>query len=678
MSDSKVLFEFKADISNIQQALTKIKVGLKEIEEGTEGVVGGLGKPGPIAKKSNEMVVDSSNQAMTAVTGLNWAISDSPYLFQNMRMGIMAVSNNITPLVQNIVYLQKSTGSLKNALKAMGAVFTGPMGVVFAITTVVAIIQTLSIIMAKNKEKTEGSSAANKEYAKSLEEIRKSSNLGSLMSQIKESETYSKVLNYQKKQYEEYVEIINEHNRQTKRNTGLRTAQNFVDSQGLEISRQYLLITKEYGRLYDENAKKNKPDHENMLAYYEGQILSINTIITKESNKRIEINKQIEAVKELKIESREEANYKEKALEFSISKLKIDKQLAEWEKIKTETIAAATEEEKETAEYKDKILDLDMKIYKLEEQLLEEQEKITKAAYESKVAYEKIKEAYDLFIQGIDTSSDEYLQRQIDRIQTEIEATEAGTKERMLLEAQLDDIRVKLVKNQMDRAKSLIDEEIEYERRLAGVIADGGLESVYEQMFSRIKQQFLQFWLDRLGITRAMMNMENAIVLIGQGKLDAAKEVFHQRDLTRSAEEAAAAGAAAGAKGTASAAGLPFPANIAAIGIVLASVFAALRKSKISGQQIMGAAEGAFINKPTLLLAGEAMNRSGAEIVMPEKNFSKYMDQKILPGIMAKVNVNNKGVESRLERVESAIDRLGSILPNATGKAVKRALKGKF
>jgi len=127
-----------------------------------------------------------------------------------------------------------------------------------------------------------------------------------------------------------------------------------------------------------------------------------------------------------------------------------------------------------------------------------------------------------------------------------------------------------------------------------------------------------------------------------------------------------------------SASSMPFPGNVISIGTSLSAVFAALSKATTEGKQIVAAAEGAVINKPTLLLAGEAMNRSGTEIVMPEKNFNRYMEHDIIPGILSKVNVNNTGTENRLDRVERAIYSIGNQIPGATGKAVKRALRGKL
>lgn len=708
MSDSRVLFEFRADATNIQKTLNDIDERLVGTQGHAEKIGASFTNSGKIATQGGRMMKDASNQAMTAVTGLNWAISDMPYMFQNTRMGIMAVSNNITPLVQNISYLQKTTGSFKSALKSMLTVFTGPMGMVFAITAVIAVVQSLSFIMAKQKDKAEAAAGANKKYKDSLEAIDKSVNIDALESQITQSlllgqATRQMIKNKEDERAAELavlqdaqkkINVQNRYNQLIKQQSDLKilamNAATEAERQSYENQAKSMEDEIARTRTQKELIKNNNKDLKEIISTKEKTIKEIDKEIDKakeilltEENTQEAINKRIELLRKTGIESKKELNYEKEKEEFRISQLSTEEQIAEWTKVKEGLQASTTDKEKGTVEYKEMILDLDKKIYALRKGIKEEgtdpdYESAKKEAEARRIAYLKIKDEHDLFIQGIDISSDEYLQRQIDRIQVEIAATEAGTKERLLLEAKLDEFRAQLIQNQLDRTKSMIDEEIEYERRLTDVIAGNGLESVYEQMFSRIKQQILQFWFDRLGITRAMMNMENAIVLIGQGKLEAAKQAYHQRDMTRMADETAAAATAAGVKGTESAAGIPFPGNIAAIGLVLASVFAALRKAKVNGSQIVAAAEGAIINKPTLLLAGEAMNRSGAEIVMPEKNFSRYMDQKILPGIMAKVNINNKGLETRMERVEKAIYSIGNQIPGETGKAVRRALKGKF
>ncbi|MDZ7795516.1 MAG: hypothetical protein U5N56_00020 [Candidatus Marinimicrobia bacterium] len=257
-------------------------------------------------------------------------------------------------------------------------------------------------------------------------------------------------------------------------------------------------------------------------------------------------------------------------------------------------------------------------------------------------------------------------------------AAKDGTEEKKKLELELYNFRIKLWNLEEEERKYQQKQEELYRERLADNIASGGLERLYEDMFTNIKEKFIRYWLERIGIDRAMMNLEESIVRLSAVKLDILKEGSHQKEMNRQVKEGAAAATNAGMKGTESASGLPFPANIAAIALVLASVFSAIRKSKITGQRVMAAAEGAIINKPTLLLAGEALSRSGTEIVMPEKNFNKYMERDIIPGIMAKVNIDNSGLREELRQVRSAIFAIGDQIPGETGKAVKRALRGKF
>ncbi|MDZ7795518.1 MAG: hypothetical protein U5N56_00030 [Candidatus Marinimicrobia bacterium] len=193
MSNSRVLFEFRGDASNIKKSLNELDERLVHTSEKAENIGQSFNQAGKMSKQSGKMMAAGSAQATTAVTGLNWIISDTPYFFQNARMGIMAVSNNITPLVNNMAYLQKETGNMKNAMKALGKQLVGPMGIVFAITTAIAVVQALSFVIGKHKRKTEGATESNKEFAKSLEEINKSVNIDALESQLDKSADLIKI-----------------------------------------------------------------------------------------------------------------------------------------------------------------------------------------------------------------------------------------------------------------------------------------------------------------------------------------------------------------------------------------------------------------------------------------------------------------------------------------------------
>jgi hypothetical protein len=698
MSDrSRTVLEVQADVSQIMSKLALVDKELSQMadqaHQGTQKIGAGFTMAGQQAAAGSKLMANGSNQAMTAVTGLNWAVSDMPYFFQNTRMGIMAVSNNITPLVQNMAYLQKTTGSLKAALAAMGTVFTGPMGVVFAITMAITVIQSLSFILAKQKQKADDAAGANKEFVKSLEQINKAISVDALESQldtsnklILASDQALKNKQEEKKAAEELLE-----NTKKQRLVELNTAKELKLERAQARAGLPALFKPAEGSYLDklddriEEHTKKASDLNTELTEQGKNIEKLDKEIAIQKQIQVEENKRVEVARErlalldqTNFKSEKEMQYKEKVFEYETSKLPIDEQIAAWEAEKAKITGDELED-------KERILEIEKKLDALRKQKNTgssdkntDFENAQKAAEKSKAAYEEIKKEYDLFMQGIDSSSDEYLQGEIDRIQALVDASKQGSVERLNLETELDDNKAKLVQNQMDRIQAIQEYELEYQRRVADALADGDLEGVYEQVFGNIKQKLIQFALDRLGITQAMMNMEQFIITAGEKGIDGIRNLFHNKEKARQAEETAGAAVEAGTKGTASASGIPFPGNIAAIGLVLAAVFSALRNVKTTGSQIVAAAEGAVINKPTLLLAGEALNRSGTEIVMPEKNFNRYMEERIIPGIMTKVSMDNRGVESRLDSLQNAIYSIGRQIPIETGKAVKRYMKGKF
>ena len=644
---------------------------VKTIEEtsakavlGSQKMCAGFTAAGKQSAAGTAMMAKGSNQAMTAVTGLNWIVSDSPYFFQNMRMGIMAVSNNITPLVQNMAYAKKEAGSMKAVFGLMGKQLMGPMGVVFAITTVIAIIQALSFIMAKHKAKTEGSTEANKEFAKSLEQINKVVSIDALESQLETSNKLIIASEQDLKNKKEKMKMLSAE-------LGLLEAQQNIGSQYSQALQTTNLQT-------SANQAKRLKDKKEEVDKLQSEIDNLSQINREEKQRIEKARARLALLNQIEFSSEKEMRYKEKVFEYETSKLPITEQIAAWEAEKAKITGNELED-------KEKLLEIEKKLDALRENqktssksddsgLLSAQ----KAADASRASYEKMKNNYDLFLQGIDTSGDAYLQKQIARIEAEVQKTSEGTIERANLEKQLDDYNSQLIQNRMDRTEAMLEYEKSYQGELASVIADGSIESVYENMFSNIKQKVIQFWLDKLSITKAMMQMEEAITLLGEGKIQAFLDILFPKRIAQRKAEALAAGESAAIKSVDSASGIPFPGNIAAIGLVLASVFSSLRKAKVTGSQIVAAAEGAVINKPTLLLAGEALSRSGTEIVMPEKNFNRYMESQVIPGIMAKVNVNNSGLEKRMERVENAIYSIGRQIPNETGKAVTKAMRGKF
>ena len=95
---------------------------------------------------------DKMNQATGATGGatsatmeLSRVVSDAPY-------GIRGVANNLSQFTSQMFYASQAAGGLGNALKDMGKLMLGPLGIVFAITTVISIMDFMSQQTDKTKK----------------------------------------------------------------------------------------------------------------------------------------------------------------------------------------------------------------------------------------------------------------------------------------------------------------------------------------------------------------------------------------------------------------------------------------------------------------------------------------------------------------------------------------------
>lgn len=100
------------------------KEAIDAIQQFAKGVDGVKSKLGTLA--------NVQGQSTQALTNFNRVVQDAPY-------GIQGIANNIDPLVLSFQGLQKSTGSVGGALKAMAGSLMGPAGIAIAISAITTI-----------------------------------------------------------------------------------------------------------------------------------------------------------------------------------------------------------------------------------------------------------------------------------------------------------------------------------------------------------------------------------------------------------------------------------------------------------------------------------------------------------------------------------------------------------
>ena len=122
------------------------------------------------------MAHGSANAAMT-LQALNYTVRDSPYFFRDFSLGILAIGNNLNPLIDGFIRMKQEAGGTGGALKTLAGMMTGPQGAIFGFSMLVTIIQAVTFAMAKNKsvakEMGEGLDALLGDVDKTRENLRK-------------------------------------------------------------------------------------------------------------------------------------------------------------------------------------------------------------------------------------------------------------------------------------------------------------------------------------------------------------------------------------------------------------------------------------------------------------------------------------------------------------------------
>jgi hypothetical protein len=156
MAEDKILFKIEVNDEGVVTKLLATKKGFQDIDlttknaknsaEQLNAAIAGIGQRGAIKNikltegeykklvKTQDQLKNSSGGATSAVLELGRVVQDAPY-------GLRGMANNITQLASQMAFATKSAGSFGGALKQMGKAMLGPLGVVFAISVVVSIME---------------------------------------------------------------------------------------------------------------------------------------------------------------------------------------------------------------------------------------------------------------------------------------------------------------------------------------------------------------------------------------------------------------------------------------------------------------------------------------------------------------------------------------------------------
>lgn len=93
-----------------------------------------------------------SANAGTTLQALNYTIRDSPYFFRDFSLGILAVGNNLNPLIDGLIRMNKEAKAANSTLgKELLGSLKGTQGLVFGFSILVSVLQAVTFAMAKTK-----------------------------------------------------------------------------------------------------------------------------------------------------------------------------------------------------------------------------------------------------------------------------------------------------------------------------------------------------------------------------------------------------------------------------------------------------------------------------------------------------------------------------------------------
>lgn len=173
-------------IGALEQAIRKLKNEMKNLEVGSAEHVSSLKNlismqdelkvamgRGIVPAMGNTTAL--SARATTTLQALNYTIRDSPYFFRDFSLGLLAVGNNLNPLIDGLISMKKAAqesgqtlgGVLLNSLK-------GTSGIILAFSFAVSAIQAVTFALAKNKSQADSTATSLNELKERVKQLKAS------------------------------------------------------------------------------------------------------------------------------------------------------------------------------------------------------------------------------------------------------------------------------------------------------------------------------------------------------------------------------------------------------------------------------------------------------------------------------------------------------------------------
>lgn len=273
--------DFSVALSKLNEAF-KIRGNISALSSGISNLSTSLGHS-----------QTASANAAQALLNLNYVIRDSPYFFQNFALGILAVGNNLNPLIDSFSRLRAEAGERAvSSFTLLKQALVGGAGISIAFSVVVTAIQAFVFWMNRSKDETENTSkkiqeqinilkSLKEEYDKVNEENRQYSNILSITTAKRYNEL--KLLEQAKKNIISATELqLGTTAGETERFkllTRKGTAEEELKRIQSEISFLEFAMKKSVDKLFSDQIKAAQESKEKSLQIFEQQMKLYNELV---------------------------------------------------------------------------------------------------------------------------------------------------------------------------------------------------------------------------------------------------------------------------------------------------------------------------------------------------------------------------------------------------------------
>jgi len=108
----------------------------------------------------------------TALQAMNFTIRDSPYFFRDFSLGVLAVGNNLNPMIDSLIRVKNEAKAMNSSLtRELLKTLTGPAGIVFGFSVLVSVLQAVVFAMGSMSDEAEESTSKLEEMGAAAEKM---------------------------------------------------------------------------------------------------------------------------------------------------------------------------------------------------------------------------------------------------------------------------------------------------------------------------------------------------------------------------------------------------------------------------------------------------------------------------------------------------------------------------